>query len=402
MSLIELWKSSPEQFENKLVQQIIGFAGDGILRNQSTASTEFREFLSVISPELLGDFAQSCLEKSFTNSGYALQDIINEVGRRLGFGVEDGLYQGNRSDIGFDGLWSLPSNHHVIVEVKTTDAYRIDTATVAEYRRRLIADDRVGEENSSILFVVGREDTGDLEAQIRGSRHAWDIRLISIDSLLRLMLLKENVDDPQIIQQVCDILIPKEFTRLDHIIDIVFLTAEEAKQESEDIDVPPTTDSRVEAERKPFTRSEASVKFNEACVKRFGEIHNVSLSKKTRTMYKGHDDRVRIVSLVSRDYEKREESPNSSKGSFWYGLRDYQKQFIEEVEKGYLVLGCGSADEMLVIPSTTVDPWLERLNTSAKSTGTIHWHLHVFRVGEQYYLEPKQGFERIDITDFML
>ncbi len=40
---------------------------------------------------------------------------------------------------------------------------------------------------SSILIVVGRQDTGDLEAQVRGSRHAWEIRLISVDALLQLM-----------------------------------------------------------------------------------------------------------------------------------------------------------------------------------------------------------------------
>lgn len=102
----------------------------------------------------------------------------------------------------------------------------------------MIEEDRITEDASSILFVVGREDTGDFEAQIRGSRHAWDVRLISIDSLLRLVQLKESVDDPQIIQRICEILIPKEFTRLDHIVDIVFFTAEDAKQETEDIDVP--------------------------------------------------------------------------------------------------------------------------------------------------------------------
>jgi len=35
-----------------------------------------------------------------------------------------------------------------------------------------------------VLIVVGRQDTGELEAQIRGSRHAWDIRLISAEALL--------------------------------------------------------------------------------------------------------------------------------------------------------------------------------------------------------------------------
>ncbi|MGB7202506.1 MAG: hypothetical protein WBD16_09585 [Pyrinomonadaceae bacterium] len=400
MSLIELWHSSPAQFENKQVQQIIGFAGDGVLRNQSDASFEFREFLAAIPSELLGEFGRSCLEKPFTNSGFALQDIVNEVGKRLGFNVESGLYQGNRSDIGFDGLWQLPSNHHVVVEVKTTDAYRIDTATTAEYRRRLIEDDRIYEEASSILFVVGREDTGDLEAQIRGSRHAWDVRLISFDSLLRLILLKEGADDPRIVKRICEILIPKEFTRLDHIVDIVFFTTEDAKDESEALDDTVESETPDDTEKKGFKRLGEAVKFNEACAKRFGELHNVALNRISKTTYEAADQRIRIVSLVSRDYEKLSETPDPKKGSFWYGLRDYHKEFIEKPHDGYLILGCGIPDEMLVIPSQNVESWLEQLNTTAKASGITHWHFHLYREGETFYIEPKKGFDRIDVSRF--
>ena len=108
------------------------------------------------------------------------------------------MYQGTRVGIGFDGLWGLPTPHHIILEVKTTDAYRIDIEKIAGYRKWLIANERVAEENSSILLVVGRDDTGDLEAQIRGSRYAWDVRLISIASLFRLLAVKDAVDDPRL------------------------------------------------------------------------------------------------------------------------------------------------------------------------------------------------------------
>ena len=78
---------------------------------------------------------------------------------------------------------------------KTTDAYRIDLDTIANYRRTLIHENSLAEDNSSVLVVVGRTDTGDLEAQIHGSRHAWSMRLLSVDALLRLMQLKESFED---------------------------------------------------------------------------------------------------------------------------------------------------------------------------------------------------------------
>lgn len=86
-----------------------------------------------------------------------------------------------------------------------------------------------------MLIVVGRQDTGDLEAQIRGSRHAWDIRLISVDGLLRLMTLKEELEDPRTLQKIHNILFPMEFTKLDEIVNLVFSTAEDIKQEEEQV-----------------------------------------------------------------------------------------------------------------------------------------------------------------------
>jgi len=160
-----------------------------------------------------------------------------QAGRRLGFTVEDGRYRGQAGHIGYDGIWRFPDGHAVIIEVKTTDAYRIDLDTIAGYRRALIRQGSVQEQSSSMLIVVGREDTGDLEAQIRGSRHAWDMRLISVDSLMRLMVLKEEVEEPRTIRRIYDILIPREFTKLDSIVEIIFSTAEEVKHEEQPTEV---------------------------------------------------------------------------------------------------------------------------------------------------------------------
>ena len=89
----------------------------------------------------------------------------------------------------------------------------------------------ISEKESSVLIVVGRKDTGDLEAQIRGSRFAWNIRLISVDALSRLMSLKEEFENPEIIKRISSILIPREFTKLDEIINLVFSTAEDVKDD---------------------------------------------------------------------------------------------------------------------------------------------------------------------------
>src|SRR5262249_21281810 len=111
------------------------------------------------------------------------------------------------------------------IEVKKTSAYQVRLDTVATYRARLIETGKLSASKSSVLIVVGRDTTTDLEAQIRGSRHAWDVRLISIEALLRLLDVKEELEDPTIVQRIHEILIPREFTKLDEIVGLLFSAA---------------------------------------------------------------------------------------------------------------------------------------------------------------------------------
>jgi hypothetical protein len=331
MSLADLWSISREQLEGKQVRQIIAFAGGGQLTDGGAGAVEFREFLGLVPSDHLSRYADECLGESFPGSGFALQDVVNQIGRRLGYTVTDGRYRGTTNQVGFDGLWTFPDGHTVVAEVKTTDAYRIDLGTIASYRRQLIAAGRIKEDESSILIVVGRQDTGDLEAQIRGSRHAWDVRLISVDALLRLMSLKERLDDPRTIQQICDILKPREFTRLDEIVDVVFSTAEETAE--------PEPEAVAESENAEETA--APVAFHEACVSRF-EVHSgKQLVRRTRSSYATPDGTFAIVCAVSKQHDV------AGHPSYWFAFHPYQKSFLERATEGFLVLGCGSPHTIL-------------------------------------------------------
>jgi hypothetical protein len=184
MPLLDLWEKSPETLESFTVEQIVSFSGDGKLRDGSDCSREFRKYISRISSEKIESYITYCLAEKFEKSGQVLQDLVNEIGRRLDYEVENGLYSGRQNEIGNDGLWRSPEGSHLIVEVKTTDAYRISLDTIAGYRQAHISNRSINE-RSSILIVVGRQDTGELEAQVRGSRHAWDVRLISAEALVK-------------------------------------------------------------------------------------------------------------------------------------------------------------------------------------------------------------------------
>ena len=232
MPLVDFWKSSPDQIRSKTIEQLLTFAGDGKLRDGNVTSAEFRQFLGHIPSDLLSTYAAQCLTSSFHDSGFALQDIVNQAGRRLGFKVEDGRYRGTVGEVGFDGIWWTAEGDAILAEVKTTDVYRLSLETTATYRRDLIKNGAIPEESSSILYVVGR--SGNRRTRSTSARIAPRLgysTLISVDALFRLEKIKEELEDQNTIGRIRAILVPQEFTRVDGIIDLVFNATKEVKSE---------------------------------------------------------------------------------------------------------------------------------------------------------------------------
>src|SRR6266516_3039875 len=60
MALTELWKTAHKEIQDKHVQQVIGFAGDGKLRDGRVASREFRDFLALVPSSFLSRYAEDC------------------------------------------------------------------------------------------------------------------------------------------------------------------------------------------------------------------------------------------------------------------------------------------------------------------------------------------------------
>src|SRR5687767_17044 len=389
MALSDLWIASPQQLTDKHVKQVISFSGTGKLGDGNDASNEFREFLSKVPSTFLARYSDECLRESFEASGFALQDVVNQIGRRLGFTVTHGRYRGTTGQIGFDGLWRFPDGHTAVVEVKTTDAYRIDLNSIAGYWQALISQNQLQENKSSILIVVGRQDTGDLEAQIRGSRHAWDIRLISVDSLLRLMTLKEEVEDPRIVQKICDILIPREYTRVDGIIDIVFSAAEDVRKEDvfqEDDESPKRDD------RKPkFT----PVAFHDACVTQIAAHLGQPLVKRSRVTYMSSDGKIALICAVSKEY-----SANDRRG-YWFAFHPHQQEYLEAADSGFVALGCGSADTLLMIPFSDFRTWLDGMILTRRED-RFYCHISIAKENDRLVLHRRRGQERIDLSKYEL
>lgn len=164
-----------------------------------TPRERFRRFLgeNVKETGQVRDYVQECLRTSGDQYNRALQDLVNHIGHLLGFEVTFGRYQGVQKHIGFDGHWQSPSGFHIVIEVKTTEAYAIKAATLVHYVDELISDRLIPDWDKALgLYVVGRPDPEirQLENAILAEKRTDKLRIISVESLLSLAELMTQYD----------------------------------------------------------------------------------------------------------------------------------------------------------------------------------------------------------------
>jgi hypothetical protein len=365
-ALITLLKNDPAALNKKNIFQLVAMCGDGKLTDGSECSTELREYLHIAKSEHLFAYADSCLAEKFEKSGSVLQDVVNELGRRLEYTVEFGLYQGKSNAIGNDGLWlDDGSGCAIVVEVKTTDAYSINLDTFARYRNQLIDSKKISP-SSSILLVVGRKDTGGWEEQVRGSRHARDIRIIGVDALQQLVLLKEAPDFASI-GKIRQLLIPFEATRLDTIIGIAFGVAEDAVAAIED-ETPDDAEQEHDTTKAHEHKSPDIIASTRTSI--VEKLIHPPLVKKSRALFWSADKTVRAAITVSKKYPD---------GHYWYAYHPDWDNFLGQGTTGLFVLGCVGRAEAFAIPYKWMHSKLDTLNvTENKTTKRKHYQISVY------------------------
>lgn len=400
-SITEIWQKDRVTFQMKSLSQILSFAGNGKLRDNNATSKEFRELLAQVPSDLLQQFTNNCLSDKFEDSGVALQDIMNQIGSRLEFDVELGLYKGKKNTIGFDGIWRTKDGFSLIVEVKTTDVYRISLDKIVQYRKRLIEEKRVDKTNSSVLIIVGREDTGELEAQIRGSRHAWDIRVISSDSLLKLLSVKETLNDPKIIQQINEILKPKEYTRLDKLIELIFLTSQDIQLFegiNTEVDVIDNDDTIIiKKNRKSSEEKIIPVNFYGDSILKIEKVLKVNLIKRTKISFTSKDKNIGLVCAISKVHKQ------GHNDKYWFAFHPHQMEFLDNIEDAYVAYGCGSSNKIVLIPYHIFKPFVNNFWTT-ELEDRMYWHVVIHdRDNKLLLAQPRLGKgATIDITEYRL
>lgn len=398
MPLIDDWNSKRAEVAAKTIKQIVSYSGNGYLRDGNDTSVQLRDFLNVVGSNQLITYVNQCLsDDSFQEAGLVFQDLVNESGRRLGFNVVPGLYHGVRNgENNYDGLWIGDDGSALLVEVKSSTTYTIKLEKLVEYLNRLVQEEEIERSKTSILVVVGKGSTRALEQQIRGSRFAWDIRVISADALLSLVKVRENLDTPQTVEKITAILRPNEYTRVDGIVDLVFSVTLDTQSDAEveetqhlPITSGETTESSLEPSRTRSNTHRRPVQFNEECARKIESAKKWNLVRSTRSTWHTLDKRIAVVILNSREHEDRTPS------YYWFGLRGHQWNQLESTNESYLALGCGSEEQILLFPSKFI---AERLSSLPKTEreNAMWWHIVIKKENKGLHLDQE------DLTKYLM
>jgi len=207
-----------------------------------TPRERFRRFLreNIIEVGQVRDYIEDCLRTSGDQYNRALQDLVNHLGHFLAFEVTFGRYHGVPGEIGFDGHWKSPTGFQIVVEVKTTEAYAIKTATLVGYVDGLISQkDIPGWDNALGLYVVGRPDPEirQLENAIVAEKRTAQLRIISAESLLTLVEMMNEYDIGH--EDILAVMHPSGPT-IDPVVDLMArLVAQPKAEELAEQEVPP-------------------------------------------------------------------------------------------------------------------------------------------------------------------
>ena len=392
MALINLWRATPETVLGMTLPTIVRMAVDpeNTLLDGSAGSIEFRQFLTEIDSRKLASFATYCLDNAFTDSGQVLQDIVNEIGRRLGFSAENGRYRGVRNDIGYDGIWSA-NGQSLVVEVKTTDAYTIRLDVIANYKDRLVEQNRIPKD-TPILIVIGRYDTSSLEAQVRGSRHAWSMRIVGIEAIIKLMEVNLSTSSDEVTEKIHTILRPLEYTRIDQIIDVVFTTVEDKEQQIEEENAPPAIEEECERRTQQRTPREIIGAKKSEAISRLANRESAAIQKRRNSLYADPSDDVHVVVVVSKRYNDN---------GYWYAYHEEpHRKFLSQGKKGFLILAMTDKDFAFSVPFDALEIIWNDLHQTVLDSGRIYKHLLTYEVDGKFLLRIRNSDHNLELDSY--
>ena len=136
--------------------------------------------------------------------------------------------------------------------------------------------------------------------------------------------------------------------------------------------------------------------FREACAKRVEQFLDCELTRQSSVLFASDEENNAVVCLISREYE------SGPRVGYWFAFHLSQKNWLEEAGKGYLALGCGSPDSVLLIPIKELTPLLAEMNQTVRVDRNPYWHVHLKLERDRLILRRRRGSTPIDLNRYLI
>jgi hypothetical protein len=170
------------------------------------------------------------------------------------------------------------------------------------------------------------------------------------------------------------------------LIDVIFSTTK---------DVSPAVDfDEVEAEG---NKHEKKIRFHpsnfhDECIDKIQKKLKIPLVKKSRSCFNSSDNSVSVICSISKTHGK------SSSPKYWFAFHPYYEDFLKESSSSFMAYGCGSANDILLIPFVELKPLLPDLWTTEKED-RMYYHIVIHRKGDKFFLQVPKKDIMLDISD---
>lgn len=182
----------------------------------------------------------------------------------------------------------------------------------------------------------------------------------------------------EIVEKIKKILIPEEYTRLDKIIDMAFSAIEEGLSQASSIQSEPENqnednniNSREINKDKNKQQHLDSFKLAEKKLK-------INLIKENRSVYSNVESETFVLCKVSKIYKK----PDNIE-SYWFGFHFSQKELLESIKNGFMLLGCDNNKQVFLLPFKEFKKQIEKLNIT--ETENSHYHIVINKISNDFF-----------------
>lgn len=136
--------------------------------------------------------------------------------------------------------------------------------------------------------------------------------------------------------------------------------------------------------------------FHAACIQLASTHLKTEFIKQTRSSFASSDGQTALVCSVSREHD------NGTQKFCWFSFHPYQAEFLASKPKGYLLLGCGSPEKVLLIPYTEFLPWSKKLNKSERDDDTYYSHVRIVTDQGDFRLKLEGRGNQVDLGKYQI